>query len=73
MEALQLNQSIAIEINLSVALYRGVEHIVTYLGSYRTNTIDTTNTLHQTSRIPRGIVVDDNIRAMEIDTFGQDI
>ena len=73
MEALQLDQSIAIEINLSVTLYRGIEHIVTYLGSYRTNTIDTTNTLHQTSRIPRGIVVDDNIRAMEIDTFGQDI
>ena len=46
MEALQLDEGVAIEMNLLVALHRRIEHVVVYLICHRTDTVDTTDTLH---------------------------
>ena len=37
----------------------------------RTDTVDTTDALHQTGRVPRCVVVENNIGAMQVDTFGK--
>ena len=73
MEALQLDEGVAIEMNLLVALHRRIEHVVVYLVCHRTDTVDTTDALHQSGSIPWRIVVDDNIGTMQIDTFGKHI
>ena len=38
-----------------------------------TDTVDSPDALHNTSRVPRQIVIDKNICPVKIDTFGQDI
>ena len=56
-----------------VALLRRIEHVVVDIGSHRTDTVHTANALHQSGGVPRGIVVDNHIGAVQIDTFGQHI
>ena len=73
MEALQLDEGVAIEMNLLVALHRRIEHIVVYLVCHRTDTVDTTDTLHQSGSIPWRIVVNDDVGTMQIDTFSKHI
>ena len=64
MEALQLDEGIAIEMNLLVALHRRIEHVVVYLVCHRTDTIDTTDTLHQACTVPWCVIIDYNVGAM---------
>ena len=73
MEALQLDEGVAIEMNLLVALHRRIEHVVVYLVCHRTDTVDTTDALHQSGSVPWRIVVDDDVGTMQIDTFGKHI
>ena len=73
MEALQLDEGVAIEMNLLVALHRRIEHVVVYLVCHRTDTVYTTNALHQSGSVPWRIVVDDDVGTMQIDTFGKHI
>ena len=37
------------------------------------DTVDTTDTLHEPCRVPRGVIVDNNIGPMKIHSFGKDL
>ena len=73
MEALQLDEGIAVEMNLLVALRRRIEHIVVDTIRHRTDTVYTTDALHQSGGVPWGIVIDDDVGTMQVDTLGKHI
>ena len=73
MEGLNLTQRYLIEFDFLITLSRWVEYVVVDDACRRANTIHTAYALHQTGSIPRRIVVDDDVRAMQVNTFCQHI
>ena len=73
MEHLNLAQSDLIEMQLAVALTGRVEDIVVDMFGDGANTVYTADALHETCAVPRCIVIDDDVGAMEVDALGEDI
>ena len=73
MEGLNLTQRYLVEFDFLVSLSRGVEHIIIDDAGSRADTVHTTYALHQARSIPRRIVIDDDIRAMQVYTLCQHV
>ena len=54
-------------------MLRWIEHVVIDVLRDRTDSIDTSDALHKPGRIPRRIVVDNDIGAMQVNTFSKNI
>ena len=73
MEALQFDEGVAVKMYFLVALRRWIKHIVVNAICHRTDTVHTTDALHQSGGVPWGIVIDDDVGTMQVDTLGKNI
>ena len=73
MEALQLDERVLFEADDGIARVGGVEHIVVDGFGGRADAVHTANTLHQARGIPRAIVIDDDVGAVQVDALGQHV
>ena len=73
MESLYLDERVLIELYLLVALLRWIEHEVIDIVGGGTDTVYTSDALHESRGVPWRVVVDDDIGAMQVDAFCQDI
>ena len=73
MKPLQFDKGIVIQLDLIVSLFGWVKHIVVDMIGHRSDTVHTTNALYQSGCVPRRVVIDNHVGAMQVDAFRQDI
>ena len=72
-ETLQLDERVLLEADDGVARVGRVEHVVVDGRGGGTDTVHTANALHESGGVPRRVVVDDDVGAVQVDAFGQHV
>ena len=73
METLQLDEGVLLQTDDGIAGVGRVKHVVVDGGGGGADTVHTPDALHQPRGIPRAVVIDNDIRPVQVHAFGQHI
>ena len=71
-EGLELDEGFFLQLDLGVDFGGGEEVVDVNFGGGGADAVDATDALHEAGGVPGGVVVEDDVGAVEIDAFGED-